>query len=193
VSSLSTLDRQKVMESVTAAFAETGFEAMGMETLEACTGVDRTTLQEVFGSKRDVLDAALTHYAETFVGPRVSPMEEPEAGVDAVIGFFTGLATFFRGEPTAQRGCLMVNVIAELTGRDPLGAHWAGLFQSRLHAAFRNALSTTAPQDPEGGSRLEGRCQTLVAQTLGVWLMVRMDPRTAAEACLSIVEEIARW
>lgn len=180
------------MESVTAAFAETGFEAMGMETLEARAGVDQATLQEVFGSKRDVLDAALTHYAETFVEPRVSPMEAPEAGVDAVIGFFTGLAAFFRGEPTAQRGCLMVNVIAELTGRDPLGAHWAGLFQSRLHAAFRNALSTTAAQDP-GGSRLEGRCQTLVAQTLGVWLMVRLDPRTAAEACLSIVDELERW
>jgi TetR/AcrR family transcriptional regulator, transcriptional repressor for nem operon len=202
-----TLDEQAVLEAATQAFWDLGYDWTGIDVVELRSGVDRTSIQERFGSKRDLLDAVLTAYDEGVVGPRLAGMEDPGAGVSAIVDFFSGLAEFFEQDAEARRGCLMVNIIAELTRRDTLAERWGARFQARLGDAFRNALTRSSADETIGsqpeaaaevvlpGSLREARSRWLVAMTLGLWLMVRFDPpaSAAAAAARGVVMEIGRW
>lgn len=190
MSTASTIDDQAVLEAAKQAFWDLGYDWTGIDVLELRSGVDRTSIHARFGSKRDLLDAALTAYTESFIDPRLAGMEDPGAGSAAVVDFFTGLATFFEQDPAARRGCLMVNVITELPPRDVLGEAWGARFQDRLGDAFRNALTRSSA---DAITVREARSRWLVAQTLGLWLMVRFDPPAAAAAARGVAMEIGRW
>ncbi|MEW6474815.1 MAG: TetR/AcrR family transcriptional regulator [Actinomycetota bacterium] len=199
MSATTTVDEQAVLEVAKQAFWDLGYDWTGIDVLELRSGVDRTTLHTRFGSKRDLLDAALNAYTESFIGPRLAGMEDPGAGVAAVVDFFTGLAAYFEQDPEARRGCLLVNVIIELASRDTLAERWGARFKARLGDAFRNALTRNSAGTTDGGevvlpgSLREARAGWLVAQTLGLWLLVRFDPPAAAAAARAVAMEIGQW
>jgi len=199
MSATAPVDEQAVLEAAKQAFWVLGYDWTGIDVLELRSGVDRTSIHALFGSKRDLLDAALTAYTDSFIGPRLAGMEDPGAGVAAVVDFFTGLASYFEEDPEARRGCLMVNVITEPAMHDTLAEKWGARFRARLGDAFRNALTRNAAGVAGGrevvlpGSLREARAGWLVAQTLGLWVMVRFDPPAAGAAARGVAMEIGQW
>ena len=143
--------------------------------------------------ERRTLTESLTEYEQSFVAPRLCPLEIAGAELESVTGFFGGLGRYFETAPTAAEGCLIVNTIADLAGRDDLGDTVGMDFQQRLAGAFRNALSGTSARTDADPLALDGRCQMLVAHTLGVWHLARINPADAARACQAIVDEMAGW
>jgi TetR/AcrR family transcriptional regulator, transcriptional repressor for nem operon len=173
-------------------FWDRGYERTAVDDLQHATGLSRSSLYLLFDTKRAVFDAALSQYVTSFIDPRLRPVEAPGAGLREAAALFEGLADYFR-RGDAERGCLFVNAIAELAGRDPSFSPIARSFTTRLQAAFSNALSHAAPDGAMEAEQVSRRARMLTASLLGVWLAVRADPTTAAADCRAIALEIASW
>ena len=184
----------EVTEAAKELFWDLGYVGAGLTELESSTGLNRSSLYQAFRSKEGVFQGALTDYVDTFVNPRLAPMERPGAGVRDIEGYFRGLAALFREDPaSARRGCLWVNSIAEFSGRpDPIDVR-AGELYDRFHGAFLNALSGGRPRGGAGQPVTEQRVRRLMAMTFGVWLLVRMDAIEAARACDAVRAELRSW
>jgi TetR/AcrR family transcriptional repressor of nem operon len=177
-----------VVEAAKGAFWNKGYQHTAIEDLERATGLNRSSLYAAFGNKKTIFDHALDSYIDGFIGPRLAPMERAGADPSDVEGFFAGLAELFRTGESAQRGCLMINSIAEHEGRGTHLGQRAEIFRDRLRGAFGKALATASEPALVGE-----RAQILTATTFGIWLMARIDPGDAAQTCDTVIAQICSW
>jgi hypothetical protein len=136
-----------------------------------------------------LFDAALGEYIESFIDPLLGPVEAPGAGLREAAGYFLGLATLF-GDRESQRGCLMINSIAELAGADPAWEERGAQFADRYRVAFLNALRSAEAQGAMDHRQTTRRAEFLAAAALGVWLAVRVDHSAAAVTYRAIATDI---
>ena len=181
-----------VIEAAKHVFWERGYAGTAIDDLQAATGLSRSSLYLAFGTKRAVFDAALTQYVASFIDPRLRPLEAAEAGLREAAAYFRSLAKYFT-RPDAARGCLYINSILELAGRDASFAPAATYFTSRVRDAFGNALGHAAADGTMDSTYLTQRTAMLAAALLGAWVQVRSDAPMAAGACREIAKEITSW
>ena len=160
-----------------AVFWSKGYRDTAVSDLERATGLNRSSLYSAFGTKQAIFGLALQWYLRSFIGPRLAPMERPGASPAEIERFFTGLAAFFRTSGQASRGCLMINTIAEDEDRGTLLGPQAQAFRDRLSSAFANAMA--GRYEP---ALVSQRARLLTTATFGIWLTVRLDPASAAQA-----------
>lgn len=178
-----------VVASAEDVFWERGYACGGLAEIEEATGLTRSSLYQAFGNKQALFDRALDRYIETFLHPLIGPMEADGASLDAVAGFFSSIAKRFRGDAAAaRRGCLWINAIAESEGREPRVDARATVYLARLRNAFMHALSSTRPAEDRAD-----HARVLMASTVGVWLVARVDPEEAALMCDSVVTQLRGW
>ena len=173
-------------------FWDRGYEGTAIGDLESATGLSRSSLYLAFGTKRGLFDAVLAEYVESFIEPRLGPVEARAAGLGEAAGFFSGLATHFR-DRRSQRGCLLINSIAEMAGTDPVMEATGAKFINRLRAAFFNALRDGEARGTTGHRQATKRSEFLAASATGVWLAVRVNHSAVAATCRSISTEITSW
>ena len=184
-------EQRAVVVAAKEAFWERGYDATGIADLEAATGLSRSSLYLAFATKRKLFDHALAEYLDTFVADRLRPLETPGAGLREVEGYFTELARFFT-EPGGHRGCLMINSIAELSGRDAFFEE-GERFAVRLRAALSGALNHAARDGAMSRAQAARRGEMLTSAALGAWVAVRADPVAAAAGCRAIAAEVRSW
>jgi AcrR family transcriptional regulator len=185
-------DAEEVVEAAKQVFWDRGYAGTAIDDLQAATGLSRSSLYLAFGTKRALFDAALADHVATFVDPRLCPLEARGAGLREAVAYFRWLAKYFAGAD-ASRGCLYVNSISELAGRDPTFTPAATEFTNRLRAAFRNSVGDAAIDGTMDSARPPQRAAMLTAAFLGAWLDVRSDAAAAAAGCLEIANEITSW
>lgn len=185
-------DEQAVLQAARNLFWERGFEATGLGALEDATGVSRCSLYLVFGSKRRLFEDGLADYENSYVGPLLIPVEAHGAGLQEAAGFFTALSALFR-DPASQRGCLMVNAIAELAARNQGFTGVASRFADRYRSALSNALGSAARRGNMHRRDVGRRAKLLAASAIGAWVAVRADPSAASAYCRAIAAEIRSW
>jgi AcrR family transcriptional regulator len=189
-----TYDPGAVVEAARDLFWERGYEAASVGVLEERTGLDRSSLYQAFGSKRNLFDAALRCYVEQETEPMLSGMRQAGAGLEAVAGFFAARAQAFRDDPErTARGCLMINTIAEFGIRDPAVARAAAAHRERLHHAFTTALSRAAARGEVDAGHVATRAGLLLSAAMGVFLAARTDTGVAADICEGIAAEVSSW
>jgi len=176
-------ETDRVVDAALDVFWGRGYAATSVGDLEAGTGLNRSSLYQVFGSKRELYDAALRRYQERELAP-LRALEQPGADAVQVRAFFDGLADLFADVPRGRRGCLLVNTTTELAPHDPGAAAAADAYRARLEGAFAAALR--GPQAP-------ARAALLTAATLGAFATARADPGAAAAACRQIGQVAADW
>ncbi len=187
-------DVSAVVEAARDLFWERGYELSSVGELEERTGLNRSSLYQAFGSKRDLFGAALRCYIQQETEPMLSGMRQPGAGLEAVAGFFEARAQAFRRDPErAARGCLMINTIAEFGTRDRTVAQAAAAHRERLHHAFSTALGRAAAQGELDTGHVAPRASLLVSAAMGVFLTAKTDPGAAAEACDAIAADVSSW
>jgi AcrR family transcriptional regulator len=185
-------DPDAALQAALELFWERGYEATALGDLESATGVSRSSLYLLFGSKRALFEAALEDYEKSWIEPLLVPLEAQGAGLAEAAGYFTTLSALFGGS-WGQRGCMMVNAIAELSGIDDGFAGFASRFMARYRAAFSNALSLAAASGDIQRAAVSRRAKLLTASAIGAWVVVRADPATAAAYCQGISSEIRSW
>ena len=187
-------DDREVVDAAKEVFWDRGYLGTAISDIERSTGLNRSSLYLAYGSKRGLFGNALERYQDDFVSDKLHAMEDGPAGLASVAGFFSVLKEFFLEDPShAQRGCLMVNSIAELGGRDDDATAAAAGFRDRLEAAFRRSLDGAAAAREVEGSGVQRRARVLAAATFGVWLSARIDARNAADLCEVMTAEVESW
>jgi len=187
-------DRDTVLVAARDLFWERGYEATSISEIEERTGLNRSSLYQEFGSKRDLFDAALECYADQVVATLLAGLREPDASLDNVVALFRRLARLFRSPASVStNGCLLVNTTAELAARDDRVRPAAAKYRDGLRAGFAAALTNAAERGEIEADVVQIRAHMLASTLMGVWLTVRIDPRDASRLCDTIAGEVASW
>jgi TetR/AcrR family transcriptional regulator, transcriptional repressor for nem operon len=176
-------------------FWEQGYERTSVADLEARTGLNRSSLYQEFGSKRQLFEAALECYADRVIANLLAGLrDDPDVGLDSVSELFRHLGELFRGDTAVSaRGCMMVNATAELAARDDRVRAAAAAYRDRLRASFGSALATAAAKGEIAPGTAEARAHLLASALMGVWLSVRIDPADASDLCTTVADEVESW
>jgi TetR/AcrR family transcriptional regulator, transcriptional repressor for nem operon len=185
-------DRNEAVIAAKEVFWQHGYWCTAITDLEQATGLSRSSLYIAFQTKRGLFDAVLDEYETSFVDTMLGRMERDGAGLTEAAEFFQALAAHFCHE-TSRRGCLLVNSITELAGRDPNLALRGAQFADRFRSAFSGALTTAAAHGQVDHGEVNRRSELLSAAALGAWVAVRSDPNRAEQTCLAIASEIESW
>jgi AcrR family transcriptional regulator len=185
-------DPDQVLIAAKVVFWSQGYEGTTISDLEAATGLSRSSLYQAFGNKRALFDAALEEYGQSFVYRRLGEVERDGAGLGEAAEFFLSLARHFR-LAGSQQGCLQINALAELAGRDAAATLDGARLVDRFRSAFSHALMSAASHGQMEEEQVRCRAEMLAASALGVWLAVRVDNRAAAATCRAIASEIQAW
>lgn len=173
-------------------FWQHGYGCTAITDLEHATGLSRSSLYSAFQTKRGLFDAALDEYETSFIALMLGRVESDGAGLTEAAEFFQALAAHFCHD-TSRRGCLLVNSITELAGRDPNLALRGAQFADRFRSAFSGALLTAVARGQMDHGGVVRRSELLCAAALGAWVAVRTDHTAAEQTCLAIASEIESW
>lgn len=173
----------EVVERVTHAFWQHGYQALGVRELEELTGLNQYAIRTEFGGKEGLYLAALEFYSQQAIATAMSPMKS--GGIPEVISFLQDLVT--TGSMTSSNfGCLIVNTGIEnaRVGSPRLEAAVKRYWEA-LEAHFATCLSNA---NKDGllvpGTDVESVAKGLVSGVMGVHASNRVGKRNDAGAQL---------
>jgi len=133
-------DRTDLLDRAIELFRVQGFTGTSTAELVAELGVNRKSMYAEFGSKQGLFEAALERYGREHLSAVLSPIESPDAGLDAIREAFASYAAASDGW-VRGRGCLLCNTAVERAALDPGAARHVAAYLGRLTSAFRHALN----------------------------------------------------
>ena len=163
-------DRDTVVDGALHAFWSSGYDLTSLSTLEAATGVDRSTLYNSFGGKSGLYETAAARYVDNVSTFVCEPIASP-AGLGAVLSFLDRL-----DEVTASteypHGCFIVNDLAS----DAHDRAATDRYLAQLRDGFDAALQAGGVDDDSVRGE---RAAALTAIVLGVNAAANHDTATA--------------
>jgi TetR/AcrR family transcriptional regulator, transcriptional repressor for nem operon len=164
-----------------------GYEATSLSDLEAATKLNRSSLYQAFGTKRQLFTLALESYLNDVAWPRLAPVEEPGAGPPRVAAYFTALAAALAATPPdiPGRGCLVVNMITELGAHDAEARAIGAAYRARIRKTFTAAFASAMP-----AREAARRADVTTATLIGILVTARIDPALAAATARATAADI---
>jgi TetR/AcrR family transcriptional regulator, transcriptional repressor for nem operon len=101
------------IEKAMQVFWHKGYEATSMEDLLIAMDLNRGSLYDTFGDKRQLFLKVVDRYCTTFVGPKFSLLDQPGPALPTVRRFIHGMIEGALADPQ-RRGCLISNTVMEL-------------------------------------------------------------------------------
>lgn len=185
-------DQQRVLTIAMRLFWRDGYAGTSVPELSTATGLSTSSLYNTYGSKQDLLVAALRLYHDTVLDDfMLGPMLRGTEGLADVDAFLDRLADAAAVVP--PRGCLAVNTIAELRDPPAAVAEQSARYRSMLRAALHAALSRGVERGEVSPGPVDGRVDVLVPMVLAYNLLI--SSRAAAEetrALLDAARSVAR-
>ncbi len=120
-------------------FWRRGYEAVAMQDLVDCLGVNRQSLYDTFGDKHELFLATLDRYFDVSVREQFKILDEPGSGLGAIRRFFESLV-MRTGTDTAKQGCMIVNSAVELALHDEDTRSRVAAVFSWIEETFRKPL-----------------------------------------------------
>ncbi|HEV2639956.1 MAG TPA: TetR/AcrR family transcriptional regulator [Actinocrinis sp.] len=187
-------DPDLTLERALRLFWRRGEAATNIGDIVEATGVNRSSLYNAYGSKRDLYRAALTRYLERHSQPAFDRLAADGRGLAAVADFFDELVRARCGGEYARWGCLVTNAHLDPAHAEPeiqavLTAH-----HQRLRAALRSALTAAARAGQLApGLDLDATAEQLALVAYGVNMRSRGgapedELRRGARAALAALE-----
>jgi len=132
------------LRRATELFWEEGYDATSISGLEQRMGINRFSIYGTFGDKKALYLQCLAAYSADSASGALSYLQTP-GGLDGIKRFMHGLVD--APAPIRRRGCLMMNSVVELSGRDPdidasVARHFRHVerrFRAAVQAARENA------------------------------------------------------
>ncbi len=132
-------DPDAVVEAAMQTFWTRGYEATALPDLLAATGLSRSSLYQVFGSKQGLFETCLAHYAEGLAQEMQHGLDESARGIDFLQGVLEGFVED-RSTESRRRGCLVLNSAREFSCRDPMIAKLVNAAAQRMMGLFETAI-----------------------------------------------------
>ncbi|MFJ4673197.1 TetR/AcrR family transcriptional regulator [Kitasatospora purpeofusca] len=139
-----TFDEGRALDAAMHAFWANGYEATSTQDLCEATGLGRSSIYNTFSSKHDLFKRSLARYIELMTVPQIELLEDPELPPLERIRVLLAriVETEFEHRPEGRSiGCLTVNTVVELAGRDPEADAMLVRDQEVRLAALRAAIA----------------------------------------------------
>ena len=94
-------------------FWHKGYEATSMENLLNAMDLNRGSLYDTFGDKRQLFLKVLDRYCHGFVGEKFSLLDQPGPALPTLRRFISSMIEGCLADPQ-RRGCLIANTVMEL-------------------------------------------------------------------------------
>ena len=101
------------VEKAMQVFWHKGYEATSMEDLLTAMDLNRGSLYDTFGDKRQLFLKVIDRYCTTFVGSKFSLLDQPGPALPTLRRFIHGMIEGALADPQ-RRGCLIANTVMEL-------------------------------------------------------------------------------
>lgn len=111
-------DVNTALDRAMQAFWSGGFEATSTQDLLDRMEINRGSLYDTFGNKRDLFISALKRYEEVYQRPKLAVAGNGRSPRETIAALFQGLVAD-ASSPKGRDGCLMVNTALELAAHDP--------------------------------------------------------------------------
>jgi TetR/AcrR family transcriptional regulator, transcriptional repressor for nem operon len=159
-------DRDSALSALLGLLWSKGYDAATQEEMLAATGLSSSTLYRSFGTKSDILEAALARYL-AWADEMLAPLEHGRRGVADVNAFFDHIRALLDG-PLSNAGCLVWNTMQNAVNADPriktLTERHTHRLRQGLTAALQRAVDAGEPL-PSAPERL---ADALRAGVIGV-------------------------
>lgn len=135
----------ETLERAMHVFWHKGYEATSIEDLLEAMDINRGSLYDTFGDKRQLFLKAMDRYCCAFAGEKFSVLEQPGPALPVLRRFIIGMVEGALADPQ-RRGCLVANTAMELA---PHEKDIAGKVSQALKMAedtFHNLLSRANQQ-----------------------------------------------
>lgn len=164
-------DSDVVLDEVVELFWHNGYRATTTRQLEVRLGLSQSSIYNAFGSKAQLLAAALDRYEARTDEALLQPLEASAAGLDAIDEFFVGLAEWVSGD--GRRGCMIINLMAEDGGESAEITARTTAYRQRVRSALLEALWRASVSAETSGDDLELRADLLFGEVLGLNIAAR--------------------
>jgi TetR/AcrR family transcriptional repressor of nem operon len=101
------------IEKAMQVFWHKGYEATSMEDLLSAMDLNRGSLYDTFGDKRQLFLKVVDRYCATFVGSKLSLLDQPGPALPTLHRFIHDMIDGALADPQ-RRGCLIANTVMEL-------------------------------------------------------------------------------
>src|SRR5262245_33016400 len=179
---------EKAME----VFWHKGYEATSMEDLLEAMDLNRGSLYDTFGDKRQLFLKVIDRYCHGFVGEKFSLLDQPGPALPALRRFIYSMVEGGLADPQ-RRGCFISNTVMELS---PHEKEIAGTLRKALKMAedaFFKVLARAEHQgELRGDKNLRALAHFLTTMMQGIVVMIKAGTPAAvvkqtAETGLSIL------
>lgn len=103
-----------VIEKAMQVFWHKGYEATSMEDLLNAMDLNRGSLYDTFGDKRQLFLKVIDRYCTTFASSKFSLLDQPGPALPTLRRFISGMIEGGLADPQ-RRGCLIANTVMELS------------------------------------------------------------------------------
>ena len=183
----------EALEKAMQVFWHKGYEATSMEDLLEAMDLNRGSLYDTFGDKRQLFLKVLDRYCTTFVGSKFSLLDQPGPALPTLRRFINGMIEGALGDPQ-RRGCLIANTVMELSPHEKDIAGTLRQAQKMAEDTFYKVLAR-AKQQGELSSDQDPRALACFLTTMmqGTIVMIKAGApaeavNQAAETALSILD-----
>jgi len=159
-------DRDRALTELVWLFWSRGYDAATQEEMLAATGLSSSTLYRSFGTKADILEAALARYL-AWADEMFAPLEHGRRGVADVHTFLDHIRAQLGG-PMSTAGCLVWNTTQDPINGDPRIKTLTDRHMQRLRRGLTAALRRAADAGELPPSAPKHLAEALRAGVLGV-------------------------
>ena len=102
------------LEKALQVFWHKGYEATSMEDLLTAMNLNRGSLYDTFGDKRQLFLKVMDRYCHGFIDEKLSLLDQPGPALQTLRRFIHGMIEATLADPQ-RRGCLIANTVMELS------------------------------------------------------------------------------
>ena len=181
------------IEKAMQVFWHKGYEATSMEDLLSAMDLNRGSLYDTFGDKRQLFLKVMDRYCHGFVAEKFSLLDQPGPALPTLRRFIHGMIEGALADPQ-RRGCLIANTVIELA---PHEKEIAGTLRQALKMAEDTFFKVLARAKQQGelknGKDPRALARFLTTMMQGTIVMIKAGAsadvvRQTAETALSILE-----
>jgi AcrR family transcriptional regulator len=159
-------DRDNALAALLWLLWSKGYDAATQEEMLAATGLSSSTLYRSFGTKANILEAALARYL-ALLDEMFAPLEHGRRGVADVNAFLDHIRAQLDG-PMSNAGCLVWNTMQNPINADPRIKTLTERHMQRLRRGLTAALQRAADAGELPPSAPKNLADALRAGVLGV-------------------------
>lgn len=133
-------NREETLSKAMEVFWEKGYKATSIEDLVDRMGIQRGSIYNTFGDKRELFLSAVEHYGNEVTTKMLKVLESEGSPTENIKKFFEAIVSTPDGG--RSRGCLISNTVVELAPHDEAVAEVVRSLMRKIQSAFLKCLNS---------------------------------------------------